>query len=845
MEVFVGLLAFGLFVVGVVAMVASATASRANARALRLEITVQQLTAGLRMAEWRLHWAEWRLFELHRANHASHAPLGENGEKVEPLPEGATEALTETPTEPAATEETGPEASQVPAPPPMPEARPFDWESLIGVRLFAWLGGVALFVGLAFFLRYSIQENLMAPPLRVGLGVLVGAVALFGGDYLRTKADRAGQAISGSGVAILYASLYAARTLYDLLPVSATFAAMALVTAVAGLLAVGKDAPMLAILGLLGGFMTPFLLSTGDDRPVALFVYVALLDAGILVVAMRRQWPGLALLGLGSTTAVYSAWAYRYLDAARVPYALMAAAILASLFAIPRWREPEERTQRELVRATAVLASAIPFVLVLVLSGTDVLRASPYLLVGYLAILEAGAWFTSTRASFTPLLPVASGLTVFVLAIRSAADIFPSQRGPVLVAFAAIPLLKTGAWFLRRTKPDALSLRVSATIALAGSVLIVGRVLSVEMHAGGPAPIAELALYAFVHAAGLATLGVVLGSGLGLLGAQALAAITMVLLFCVESREVARPYWPIVVGSMLACWALPLAIRSARRERLARLSSGVALLVHFPIFYALLHGAWGDGPLGAAALVCAGLALASGLGAVALLFATIAIPIWFDNEWLTIVWSLEALALAWLHTHIRRPFLVVGSALLAATVLVRLLANPLVWEYHARSGIPILNWQLYTFGIPALALLLAPRWLEASDVARSLRLPTIYAGAGIALLFVLLNVEIADFYSTGTALSFHLSQGSFRQDMTYSLGWGLFALGLLATGIARDSRGLRIGSLVVSSLAVGKVTLHDLWALGSLYRVASFVGLAIALLAISFFLQRFVLRGAK
>ncbi|WP_394841735.1 DUF2339 domain-containing protein [Pendulispora brunnea] len=795
MEVFVGLLGFGLLVVGAVAIVAFSMASRAQAQVRQLEALVQRLTAS-------------------------------------ELP----------PTEPANTESVEPARDDLV---PEKKKKVVDWEGLIGVRLFAWLGGIALFVGLAFFLRYSIQENLIAPPLRVGLGGIVGAVALFGGAYLRSKADRAGQAISGSGVAILYASLYAARTLYDLLPVSVTFAGMALVTVAAGLLAVRKDAPMLAILGLLGGFMTPFLLSAGDDRPVALFVYVALLDAGILAVAIRRQWPGLALLGLGSTTAVYSAWAYQFLDAARVPYALMAAAILASVFAIPRWRETEKGTQRDLVRATAVLASAIPFVLVLILSGTNVLRASPFLLVGYLAVLEAGAWFTTTRAAFTPMLPIASGLTAVILAVRASEDLFPSQRGLVLAAFALLPLLETGAWYLRRDKADGPALRLSAAIALAGSILIVGRVLSVEVHAGGPAPILELALYAFAHAAGLATIGVVLGSGAGLLGAQALAVATLLLLFGVESREVARGHWPLIVASMLAFWAIPFTIRPAQRDRLARLSGGVALVLHFPIFYGLLHGAWGDGPLGAAALVCAGLALASGMHGFALLFVTAAIPIWFDNEWLTAVWAFEALALAGWHARKSHAGLLAGSVLLAATVMVRLLANPAVWEYHARNGTPIFNWELYTFGLPALALLLAPRWLRTSDVARSLKLPAVYAGAGIALLFVLLNVEIADFHSTGTTVSFHLSQGGFRQDMTYSLGWGLFALGLLAVGIARDSRALRIGSLIVSSLTAAKVTLHDLWALGSLYRVASFVGLAFALLAVSFFMQRYVLRSAK
>ena len=111
--------------------------------------------------------------------------------------------------------------------------------------------------------------------------------------------------------------------------------------------------------------------------------------------------------------------------------------------------------------------------------------------------------------------------------------------------------------------------------------------------------------------------------------------------------------------------------------------------------------------------------------------------------------------------------------------------------------------------------------------------------AGFA--FFLLNIEIADYYSTGSSLTFRFGS-SFSQDLTYSLAWGLFALFLLMLGILRKRKGLRIGALSVLTLTVGKVFLHDLWEIGSLYRVGSLVGLALALLVMSFLTQRFVLR---
>jgi uncharacterized membrane protein len=80
--------------------------------------------------------------------------------------------------------------------------------------------------------------------------------------------------------------------------------------------------------------------------------------------------------------------------------------------------------------------------------------------------------------------------------------------------------------------------------------------------------------------------------------------------------------------------------------------------------------------------------------------------------------------------------------------------------------------------------------------------------------------------------------------LTYTLGWALFAIGLLAVGIVGGGRIPRIASLALLIVTVMKCFLSDLWRLGGLYRVGSFVGLAICLAMVAILLQRFVL-GAQ
>ena len=112
--------------------------------------------------------------------------------------------------------------------------------------------------------------------------------------------------------------------------------------------------------------------------------------------------------------------------------------------------------------------------------------------------------------------------------------------------------------------------------------------------------------------------------------------------------------------------------------------------------------------------------------------------------------------------------------------------------------------------------------------------------AGTILLFLLLNIEIADFFATGETLTFNLSAG-LAQNLTYTLGWAVFAVCLLTAGIILRSHAARLSAIVLLTVTVLKGFLSDVARLGGLYRVMSFVGLAICLSLVAVALQRFVL----
>jgi uncharacterized membrane protein len=238
------------------------------------------------------------------------------------------------------------------------------------------------------------------------------------------------------------------------------------------------------------------------------------------------------------------------------------------------------------------------------------------------------------------------------------------------------------------------------------------------------------------------------------------------------------------------------------------------------------------------------LALVAG---AALGFVTVAIPLQLEKEWITIGWALEGAALAWLYGKIPHRGLLLASSGLLAAVFVRLALNPSVFVYQPRGSLRIWNWYMYAYLISAAALLLGGWLLSKTDDRLAKGLPrssTLLPAGGTILLFLLLNIEIADFYSTGPSIVFNFS-ATLAQDLTYTLGWALFALSLLGAGIAIRRRPARIAALLLLVGTVLKCFLHDLRSLDGLFRVASFVGLAICLALVAVVLQKFVLAAPK
>jgi uncharacterized membrane protein len=200
-----------------------------------------------------------------------------------------------------------------PATPPLPRKASSDsMEAAVAGRWFQWIALAALLFGLGYFLKLAFENNWIGPMGRVALGWFTGALFLVMGHRWFTRYPGWAQSLAGGGLAFLYLSSYAAFQFYHLLDSGTAFALMILTTAVGSAMAMADKSLSLAIFTSLGGFLTPALVSTGEDHQVILMSYLLVLNVGIFFLSVYGGWRHLRW-GAAFFTVVYcSEYASRF-----------------------------------------------------------------------------------------------------------------------------------------------------------------------------------------------------------------------------------------------------------------------------------------------------------------------------------------------------------------------------------------------------------------------------------------------------------------------------------------------------------------------------------------------------
>ena len=199
------------------------------------------------------------------------------------------------------------------APTATPASAMVSLEARIGSRWLLYVGVIAIVVGVSYFEKLAIDSHWVGETARTVQGGIVGLLLVYAGlRFVRAGYAIYGQMISGGGIAVLYVSTYAAFNLYQLISRPTAFVLMVAITALAAWLADRQRSQGLALLAVGGGFATPFLLPAATDAHVALFTYDAILIAGTMFLAHRREWPALNVVSYGFTALTIVTWWLRF-----------------------------------------------------------------------------------------------------------------------------------------------------------------------------------------------------------------------------------------------------------------------------------------------------------------------------------------------------------------------------------------------------------------------------------------------------------------------------------------------------------------------------------------------------
>jgi uncharacterized membrane protein len=671
-----------------------------------------------------------------------------------------------------------------PAQPQAPAREGFDLEDLLGGRVLAWTGGVAIVAGIAFLLAIAVSRGWIGPGVRTLLAGGLSAALIGAGIWLYERKGRtdASLATLSAGIAGLFTTVAVGGPVYEVLPVAAALALALGTGALATFFAVRWESRGIGALGIVGALLAPVLAGAPSEGSTLALLWVAAASGAAVLVWQRWNWLAFAVFAL--TTAQWGWWMS---ETEQAP-----AAILLTLFAF----------------GALNVAAAVGFELRV--PAAKLRAASALLLTLNATTLALAGWFALEDAGATNLGRMwLGGLAVAHLAVGLSTRATRINRDVRLLALVLGVVLADITAGLVLQGPV---LATAFAVTTAGFGLLARRVLAGrnEEQAGRDQ----------------ALLGLGLGGHLLLTCAQALTQAPPAAMS--NGDMIAFGGYAAIFTAVCAAFVAGRFVDEVAPQWRAALDTAALTGTAYLTAVAL------DGPWLAAAYA----AEAAALGSIALRTRD-DVAAWGGGAYL-------GLALGYCLVYLAPPGALVeglddlpGAALALATAAFAALRGAQLLGHARRAAV-----QKQATGPGATAA-------TAADVATATRRQaivellararaTLGAAGAIALLY-LASTALVTAFQPGEGVPdaglFDLGARELGQLLLSAL-WAITGLTALVVGLRRDDRALRLGSLALLLVTVGKVFLYDLAALTSLYRVGSFIGLGLLLLVAAGIWQR-------
>ncbi|MGH1402855.1 MAG: DUF2339 domain-containing protein [Alphaproteobacteria bacterium] len=782
---------------------------------------------------------------------------------------------------------------------PSTPKEPFNFEKQFGAKLPVWVGGIALALGAFYLVKYSIDNNLLSPAVRILFGEGLGIAFLFAARWIREKDKIANgvkiaQSLSGAGIAALYISTFAATSLYHFAPQIVGLGGMAVITAVAVTLSLRHGAPI-ALLGLVGGFITPALLSYNSDIPTpVLFLYLYIIFAGLMAVIKEKRWWGLSLPAIIGTFL----WVLYWIAADFTPddtiwIGLFLLAVSATVVAGSRRDIDESVSVSDISWSKCNILNYLSLSGAIVLMGTVTAHSGfGYLEWGLFGMIALGgivmAYFKSRIYGFVPWILMAVNAVMLVAwDVPSISDF-----GFILCVFAALYMV-CGYLITWKSALPSKWVGLMAATSVGYYLLAYFKITDLQMYDDvsflwGGVALALAGLFIWVMRKAMLCFEQGDREQENVLGIASLMATVFITLAL--TIELEREFLSVAVAAeVLAVAWISTRIPLAAFRLIAKLLSCVfgfllipqillllqltayslvevqlhlqesVPIVDWPLFQlgipaAMFVGAAyylryerDDRLVRAFELVCLGLVAVMGYYLNRHAFHVSSEIMFkeagfFERNVMTNILFVYGLSCFYLGRRFERIAFSWAAMGLCAVALFRviyfdvMMYNPL-WTSLNIRGVFLANELVLAFGLPAIWA-----WALRKELSFMRKDKWCgYAGGAIFLLvFMWLNLNVR-FAFHGADLSTGVA--THAETYAYSALWLLLGVALLVTGVWKNDKMIRYASLAVMILAVGKVFLYDAAELDGLYRVFSFLGLGLSLLGLSYFYTRFVFKG--
>ena len=179
-----------------------------------------------------------------------------------------------------------------------------NYEKFIGENLFGKIGILVFVIGVGFFVKYAIDKDWINETLRTVLGFLTGSALLVVAERLQKKYRTFSSLLAGGAFAVFYLTVAIAFHFYHLFPQTVAFIILIVITLFMSILSVLYDRRELAIISLVGGFLAPFIVSSGDGNYMVLFTYISILNLGMFGLSIYKKWGELPVIAFVFTYLV-------------------------------------------------------------------------------------------------------------------------------------------------------------------------------------------------------------------------------------------------------------------------------------------------------------------------------------------------------------------------------------------------------------------------------------------------------------------------------------------------------------------------------------------------------------